>query len=86
MDPRDESIRALCDVVRRFPFGAAVAEQFPAGLLSGDLTGERPFVPSVVPFEQGLIDVGRIPEPRQFARPQRPLQGTAVDASELPLV
>src|SRR5690242_20237033 len=59
--PGDEAVGPGGDVVRGFPAGAAVAEEFPARPLLQNVPGLPPLEAAVVPLHQVGIDLRYLP-------------------------
>ena len=81
--PLHDSVSTLADLLRRFPSGSAVSEQFPVRTLSKNLSRTAPLILTVVPLDQVWIDFSYGPEAGQLACTGRSLQWTGKDLRKL---
>src|SRR5204863_13887 len=72
----------VTDLLWRFPVGATVAKQLPAGPLRTNLRRSKTFVIAVVPFDQIAIELCYRAEARQFSGPNGALQRTGQNLGE----
>src|SRR5262245_6116899 len=70
------------DLSRRFPFGAAVAEQLPVVALGPNFGRPASLILAVVPFQQIAIDFGDAPKAGQSTCPAGALQRAGEDIGE----
>src|SRR5438094_9387467 len=75
-------IGSRSDLLWRFPVGATVAKQLPAGPLRTNLRRSKTFVIAIVPFDQIAIELCYRAEARQFSGPDGALQRTGQNLGE----
>src|SRR5437660_9718597 len=80
--PTDNTIGSRTDLLWRFPVGATVAKQLPAGPLRTNLRRSKTFVIAIVPFDQIAIALCYCAESGQFTGPNGALQRTRENPGE----
>ena len=65
----NHAISPSTNLAGRFPSGATIAEDLPAGALGVDLRGPESLVFAIVPFHKIVVDLRLVAEAGQFAGP-----------------
>src|SRR5262245_50025903 len=82
-DPKHDSVGPSSDLVGRFSFRAPVSEELPVGAFGVNLGAGPPFVRTVVPLPEVVLDRRYGTEARELARSGRALEGTRQHRREL---
>jgi hypothetical protein len=78
----DNTIGSRTNLLRRFPVGATVAKQLPAGTPRTNLRRSKTFVIAIIPFDQIAIVLCYCAESGQFTRPNGALRRTRENLGE----